>query len=286
MIKLEDGTILDLVPDVLKENLQVQAFSYAFKNRMDYILACAESVIIYPAIDSAPMDVLDNLAVEMRTQHYDQNYDIDKKRALIKNTLQWYMKAGTKWAVEDLAETVFGAGTRVLEYADSDHTLEDALKPYEFEIRLPTTSGATTDNIKDFNDVIETAKNARSHLKDITTYALLKATGYFGAKSVPDSYRIRSQVDLSTYSKNKPGVYLDDIYITNTGKKRYTKGDAFNTSGLTVTAVYTDGSEKTVSADIKPLNGTTLSTTGEQTITAVYKESGRARVATYPFYVD
>lgn len=282
MIKLEDGTILDLVPDVLKENLQVQAFSYAFKNRMDYILACAESVIIYPAIDSAPMDVLDNLAVEMRTQHYDQNYDIDKKRALIKNTLQWYVKAGTKWAVEDLAETVFGAGTRVVEYADAT----DTLKPYEFEVRLPNTNSASLDTLSQFADVIETAKNARSHLKDITTYALLKATGYFGAKSVPDSYRIRSQVDLSAYSKNKPGVYLDDIYITNTGKKRYTKGDAFNTSGLTVTAVYTDGTSKTVSADIKPLNGTTLSTTGEQTITAVYKESGRARVATYPFYVD
>lgn len=282
MIKLEDGTILDLVPDVLKENLQVQAFSYAFKNRMDYILACAESVIIYPAIDSAPMDVLDNLAVEMRTQHYDQNYDIDKKRALIKNTLQWYVKAGTKWAVEDLAETVFGAGTRVVEYADAT----DTLKPYEFEVRLPNTNSASLDTLSQFADVIETAKNARSHLKDITTYALLKATGYFGAKSVPDSYRIRSQVDLSAYSKNKPGVYLDDIYITNTGKKRYTKGDAFSTSGLTVTAVYTDGTSKTVSADIKPLNGTTLSTTGEQTITAVYKESGRARVATYPFYVD
>lgn len=282
MIKLEDGTILDLVPDVLKENLQVQAFSYAFKNRMDYILACAESVIIYPAIDSAPMDVLDNLAVEMRTQHYDQNYDIDKKRALIKNTLQWYVKAGTKWAVEDLAETVFGAGTRVVEYADAT----DTLKPYEFEVRLPNINSASSYTLSQFADVIETAKNARSHLKDITTYALLKATGYFGAKSVPDSYRIRSQVDLSAYSKNKPGVYLDDIYITNTGKKRYTKGDAFNTSGLTVTAVYTDGTSKTVSADIKPLNGTTLSTTGEQTITAVYKESGRARVATYPFYVD
>lgn len=282
MIKLEDGTILDLVPDVLKENLQVRAFSYAFKNRMDYILACAESVIIYPAIDSAPMDVLDNLAVEMRTQHYDQNYDIDKKRALIKNTLQWYVRAGTKWAVEDLAETVFGAGTRVVEYADAT----DTLKPYEFEVRLPNTNSASSDTLSQFADVIETAKNARSHLKDITTYSLMKATGYFGAKPLADGYRIRAGVDVSAYSEDKAGVYLDNIYITNNGKKRYSKGDAFSTSGLAVTAVYTDGTSKTVSADIKPLNGTTLSTTGEQTITAVYKESGRARVATYPFYVD
>ena len=278
MIKFEDGEIIDLLPDVLKDNPQVKAFSYAFKREFDYILASIENIIIYPAIDSQMDDILDHLAVELRTQHYDQRYSIGKKRALIKGTLMWYVKAGTKWAVEDLAQAIFGAGTNIVEYADSDHTIKDALKPYEFEVRLPDTSAVSGETVNDFETILEYAKNARSHLKRMTTYSLMSSNINLAIIASQRTTNIWRKVDISQLMEDKTGTYLWMIEMTAPNMVDYRTGDLFDPVGIKVTAYYTDGSRKQVNADISPLKGTVMPK-GEQVITATYTENGVTRTA-------
>ena len=157
MVKTKDLQVTDIIPPALQSEPAVKAFSYALKVQTDKIMDLMQYDLIYPAIDSASDDVLDALAIELRTQHYDQTYETSKKRELIKNSLLWYMRAGTKWTVEDLAKTVFGIGTRVVEYKD----LNDATaKPYEFDIRVPKS--AADADVSTFDTALEDAKNCRS----------------------------------------------------------------------------------------------------------------------------
>ena len=187
MVKTKDLTVLDLIPDILKSENQVRAFSYALKNQTDKIIDLMAYCLIYPALDSADDEVLDALAVELRTQHYDQSYETTKKRELVKNTLKWYMKAGTKWTVEDLAKTIFGVGTRVIEYKDMT---DSDRKPFYFDIRVPKASASS--DLTTFDNALEDAKNCRSHLRKVYQYSPMTETRYLGIKAVRQTKVIHS----------------------------------------------------------------------------------------------
>ena len=171
MVKLYDGQITDIIPEVLQREDKVKALSFVFRNQTRKLLDRAASELIYPAVDQLDDDVLDFLAIELQSQHYDQTYTTEQKRELIKGTLVWYVKAGTKWAVEDLAQTVFGPGTRVVEAA-----ADTALKPYEFDIRVPTSVEST--ELAEFDDTVADAKNARSHLRSVYRYQEMRMNLY------------------------------------------------------------------------------------------------------------
>lgn len=154
MIKLYDAEITDLLPDNLKSN-EVIAFSYAFKRACRYVLDRVERIELYTNIDKLPENILDYLALELRTQYYDEKLDITVKRELIKNTLPWYMKAGTAAAVSELLTTVIGSGS-VQEW------FEYGGKPYMFKIT--TKEQLTRENMEKFAAMIDNVKNARSKL--------------------------------------------------------------------------------------------------------------------------
>lgn len=187
MVKTKDLQVTDIIPPALQSEPAVKAFSYALKVQTDKIMDLMQYDLIYPAIDSASDDVLDALAIELRTQHYDQTYETTKKRGLIKNSLLWYMKAGTKWTVEDLAKTIFGIGTRVIEYkgmTDSDR------KPFYFDIRVPKASADA--DFDTFDSALEDAKNCRSHLRKVYQYSPMTEARYLGIKAVRQTKVIHS----------------------------------------------------------------------------------------------
>ncbi|RDY26746.1 phage tail protein, partial [Lachnotalea glycerini] len=110
MINLYDSQITDILPDNLKKNADNIAISYALSNQIKKALEYSKNTCVYACIDQLPHEILDLLALEFRTQYYNQNLSIDVKRILIKNTLPWYERAGTPSAVEELTAVVFGYG--------------------------------------------------------------------------------------------------------------------------------------------------------------------------------
>lgn len=176
--KLKDATILDIIPPVLRSDPQVIAFSDAFQAQFQRLLEVSDIEKIYYSIDTLPDWVLDVLALEWQTQHYDQTYTTEEKARLIKGTLMWYVHAGTKGAVEDLADTVFGDGTEVVEYADAG---DSTMQPFEFDIRTPAAGSAEA--YAEFAEVIQAAQNIRSHLRKVYKYDLAQAPWYIGIKS-------------------------------------------------------------------------------------------------------
>jgi len=155
MISYYDGQMTDILPSILKDDPSVQALSYALREGTRLLYRYSRRLYLYSRIDEQPEEVLDLLAAELRTQYYRDDMDIMTKRQLVKNTLIWYMTAGTPEAVEELAENVFGSG-KVEEW------FEYGGKPYCF--RIATDAHMDEARMSEFCAMIARVKNTRSHL--------------------------------------------------------------------------------------------------------------------------
>lgn len=159
MINLKNGGLADISP--FRGEPCSEAFSYAIKKMMQFILEKADSTRTYSIIDSLPDEILDLLAIELRTMYYDENLDIEIKRNIIKNTLAWYAKAGTPAAVEELIQVIFGDGKTIewFDFAEPPYT------PGTFDII--TNASLTADRMESMLGIIDRVKNSRSHLRRI-----------------------------------------------------------------------------------------------------------------------
>ena len=189
MISLYDSQITDVLPISIKDLPEVQAISYAISNMNKRLINFSKKVALYNAIDILDDCILDILAVELRTQYYDENLDIVIKRKLIKNTLVWYMKAGTPSAVEELVEAVFGTG-EVEEWFDFNGD------PYTF--RVTTNAKLDPEGIEKFFKMINKVKNTRSHMDGLNKYEALKKKIY-----VANALSITKQI-----TRNRRGYFI------------------------------------------------------------------------------
>lgn len=155
MTKLYESTIEQVLPTALKEEPEVQAISYALMKANQRIMDKISQTMIYAGIDKLPETLLDVLAAELRSQYYEPDMDIEKKRKIVKNTLYLYEQAGTPAAVEEMIHYMFDSG-ELIEWFENDGI------PGTFEIR--TTAQATQEAFVKFSKVIKKVKNARSHL--------------------------------------------------------------------------------------------------------------------------
>lgn len=172
MINFYEGQIADLLPHNLTDDPAVQAASLALRDATRLLNDYTKRVYTYCSIDTAPENVLDLLALELRTQYYSQDLELEVKRGLVRNTLIWHMTAGTPAAVEELVAVVFGEG-------EVEEWFEYGGNPYEFRIKTNVTIEG--DAIEYFAQMVKKVKNTRSHLSAIEIDRTIYATIYAGA---------------------------------------------------------------------------------------------------------
>lgn len=160
MVRLQESQIIDILPDNIKTDTRVIALSYAISHAVKRIVSYADHTGLLAVIDRLPEDTVDILAIELRTQYYDETMDIATKRDLVKNTLPWYGKAGTAEAVQEMIDKVLGEGI-ILEWFDTGGT------PGTFQISTPSL--IAPELIEDFREIIKDVKNVRSRLVEIVT---------------------------------------------------------------------------------------------------------------------
>lgn len=161
MIKLSDGELRDYLPSTMKNDVDMVCLSYAIKKATERLLEYQKSSMIYHFIDSLPEQILDVLAVELRSPYYTDSLDIEVKRNIVKNTLRWHTKAGTPSAVNEMIEVIFGEG-EIVEWPDFN---EPPYTSGTFDI--VTNARLTPDILDYFVSVIDRVKNVRSHLRRI-----------------------------------------------------------------------------------------------------------------------
>lgn len=199
MISLYDSEIAEIMPSLMKKSPEVQALSYAISRQMKKIHNYVNNSMVYASIDTLPEEILDLLAVELRTQYYDETLEISVKRTLIKGTLLWYSKAGTPQAVAELVEAVFGEG-------EVEEWFDYGADPGYFKIT--TNAIMTPDMDTVFNKMINRVKNTRSHLQAVEIHRTIDQIIYFGASQHPvykpepimDGYNEQRDAEQTTYA--------------------------------------------------------------------------------------
>lgn len=171
-IKLRDSNIDQVLPLWIAEEPEIKALGYAIMKSNQRALDLLEQSMVYAGIDRLPERILDVLAIELRALYYENNFDIEKKRKIIKNTLYLHSKAGTPEAVTQMIEYVFGGGV-MEEWFEYDG------KPYHFKV---DTSALLTEDINEkFAKLIRRVKNVRSQLDQIVIKRFVEAKTYVAA---------------------------------------------------------------------------------------------------------
>ena len=106
MINLVDYRTEDAFPSEMKTASRCAA-AYAFDQEKRRILEAKKRVLIWASLENVPDDKLDVLAVENRVLFYNSGLDPSIKRQLIQNSIYWYMKLGTRQAMEEMIDIVF-----------------------------------------------------------------------------------------------------------------------------------------------------------------------------------
>ncbi|HML88940.1 MAG TPA: phage tail protein I [Methylomusa anaerophila] len=138
----------------------MQAAAQALDRELQAVTAAIPLTVLFARIDVLPEEVLDVLAWQLHVDFYEPvGFSIEKKRALIKQSIAWHRHKGTPWAVEQVVSAAF-ANAEVVEWFDYDGD------PYRFKIR---TIDSLTDDAAYSGLVraINTVKNTRSWLDGI-----------------------------------------------------------------------------------------------------------------------
>lgn len=186
MINLYDGELADMLPSQMATQTQQRCISYALKKGIQWIIERANMTRTIAVIDSLPEQILDILAVEMRTPYYREEMDIEVKRRIIKRTLMWHLTAGTPGAVEELVAAVFGEG-EVKEW------FEYGGEPYRFKI--VTNALLTEDMNAYFSEMIQIVKNIRSHIEVIEIHRTVEQELYAGVCQCLPQYKPAAIID-------------------------------------------------------------------------------------------
>ena len=236
MIKLYDSQIAQILPDYLSSNAEVQAMSYAISQAIKKLIDYCSNIGVYAVVDTLPEYALDMLAVELDTQYYDTSFSVEVKRDIIKNTLVWYLKAGTPSAVAELIAAVFGEGEvqEWFEYGD---------QPYFFKIETNATMTPEID--AQFGKMLERVKNARSHIRAIEIHRTIEQPYFSGAcalseyrpPAIIDGYEVDREAEgtihagVADISVTRPAAILDGFDVEGEIINRAHSGTAMSAVG-------------------------------------------------------
>lgn len=107
MIKLTDARLTDALPKTLAEQPWVQALAEASRKMRRRVIAYADRTRLFCDIDEASEEALDALAVELQTPFYKNDYPLTVKRQIVKNSMLYYIRSGTRGAVEELLTDIY-----------------------------------------------------------------------------------------------------------------------------------------------------------------------------------
>jgi phage tail P2-like protein len=164
---------LDLIPQVLTSDPQVQAMSAAITPQLQDVSNAICECILLARLDELDEEVVDLLAWQYHVDFYDDELTLVNKRALVRQAIDWHRRKGTPSAVKDAVSTVFSNGV-VTEWFDYGG------EPYYFRVTTDEIVSDTTAYSR-LVKLINTVKNTRSWLDAIILHRTWSGKLYFGS---------------------------------------------------------------------------------------------------------
>ena len=165
--------LLDIVPENLLEDKHIRKITEVIDAALKDIYPDTAYPALISRIDELDSDTIDSLAWQWHVDFYDQNLSLNKRRALVKNSIRWHIKKGTKAAVEEMVQTVFESG-RVTEW------FEYGGEPYHFKIDLLSAPRIVQEDLEKVVRVINSVKNTRSWLDSLGFIRESEGKQYYG----------------------------------------------------------------------------------------------------------
>jgi phage tail P2-like protein len=151
--------LLRTLPDVLKNDKKMYALATVIADLLSGQVDEIRKLKIYSQIDNLPEPLLDILAYDFKVDWYGYDYDIDVKRAQLKDSFNVHRHLGTRGAVERALSDIY-PGTEVEEWFDYGGD------PYHFRVLLDVTDQRVSISHDEIIRAIEMFKSRRSHLQD------------------------------------------------------------------------------------------------------------------------
>lgn len=206
MISLYDYQTENALPPEMKTPERI-ALSYAFDRQKKKFLERLKRVYIWADIEQVDDDKLDFLAVECRVLFYNSSLAPDVKRNLIRNSIYWYMKLGTRQAMEEMIDTVFGN-----ENTSVEEWFTYAGEPFHFRIAVGTE--VTQTSIKEFLYYLNRIKNARSRFDYMVFQNGITLTIYTQSDYEVFYYTFCGEMECGTYPNTETGFQPAEVQIT------------------------------------------------------------------------
>ncbi|MDO6355270.1 phage tail protein I [Caloramator sp. CAR-1] len=208
-------SILDILPSNLKTDPKIVAAAKAIDIELQKTSDQIKEAILLARIDELSEEKLDLLAWQFHVDYYDKQLDIERKRTMIKKSIEWHIKKGAVSSVEELIATTFGDKAEISEWFQYNG------QPYTFKVTI--TNLVVYDNlVRKFLKALYSIKNVRSHLEALNIeMELSKPTDFIpiieainlAEQSYPDiEYKIigaiNNKVNLQCENKTYKFSYL------------------------------------------------------------------------------
>lgn len=209
MIKLVDFQTWKAFPAEMRTPERI-ALAYAYDRQKKKFIDRMKRVYIWADLDQVDDGKLDFLAVENRVLFYNTALAPDVKRSLIRNSIYWYMKLGTRQAMEEMIDTVFGN-----ENTSVEEWYTYAGEPFHFRIAVGTE--VTQTSIKDFLRYLKQVKNARSRFDYMVFQNGITLTIYQLSEYQKFLYTFCGDRICGTYPYTEVGFQPAEVMITLEG---------------------------------------------------------------------
>lgn len=133
--KLNELSLFDIVPSSIKNDEEVINIIKAIDPEFQDIAKAISEVLIIPNIKTLPEPIIDLLAWQWHVDFYELANNIDAKRDMVLNSIQWHRIKGTRGAIL-LALEMLGVEARYKNWHEDPETQD---QPYTFSIDAKIT---------------------------------------------------------------------------------------------------------------------------------------------------
>lgn len=222
----DDYRIADRLPESLNRD-NMRELAEAIDEKMAEIDRMSELVSIYPRIDELSSNLIDALAVQFHVDYYDKTLPLDTRRAIVRSSMRWHLRKGTKGVVQEMVQAVFESGA-VHEW------YEYGGNPYYFSVDLMSNIRITPSNLDAIVKAINLVKNVRSWLEHLGFQRRTCTTCYIGmmpsthlqytiAPATIHDSQVRAQryIGASPYIRRSYQIYPQTVANAMAGNRRY-----------------------------------------------------------------
>ena len=175
----------DLLPHSIKDDPKIKAASQCLDTLFEKHNDRVKNQLIYSRIDELDEQTLDDIAWQWNL-NYDNGYSlletIEEKRELVKSALQLHKYLGTRWSIER-AGKILNMPIEIIEWWETKY--ETTLQPGEFDVFVDANQRGVSDKFySDVINLINSLKNARSHLRRIQAIISINANLFIGSACI------------------------------------------------------------------------------------------------------